>query len=257
MLGYRAFVDRLMAMHFPRMARVRVLALLASFVVVAGTASPAAAQESQELPPPVVEVVYEDGHEHGHEHGAESLDSDTAPSFNESDGCTQPAGYRGPYVRQTGVQPPSEPVLGPWGDFFGRDVAEITANRVAMQLPGMNTPKDFWVHERVAPALQQVIDRLNQEAANGNTYEIRAEHSFSYNPRTIGGRLSLSFHASASAIDINSTTNPYRGDNVLVTDMPEWFVEAWTDAGFCWGGHFQTIKDAMHYSWQGPMKTPG
>ena len=218
-----------------------MLASVASLLVIAAMATPATSQESADL--------FEDGHEH--------LDSETAPSFNESDGCDQPSGYRGPYVRQTGVQPNNEPVLGPWGDFFGRDILEIINSRVAMQLPGMNTPKDFLVHERVAPALQQVINRLQEEAANGNTYEIRAEHSFSYNPRTIGGRLSLSFHASGSAIDINSTTNPYRADNVLITDMPAWFVKAWTDAGFCWDGDFQTIKDAMHFSWQGPLATPG
>ena len=67
----------------------------------------------------------------------------------------------------------------------------------------------------------------------------------------------LSFHAVGAAIDINSITNPYRGDNVLVTDMPEWFVKAWTDAGWCWGGDWQTIKDPMHFSWQGPLYTPG
>jgi len=67
----------------------------------------------------------------------------------------------------------------------------------------------------------------------------------------------LSFHAVGAAIDINTTTNPYSGDNELVTDLPEWFVKAWTDAGWCWGGDWQTIKDPMHFSWQGPLYTAG
>ena len=65
----------------------------------------------------------------------------------------------------------------------------------------------------------------------------------------------MSFHAVGAAIDINTSTNPYREDNALVTDMPDWFVRAWTDAGWCWGGHWQTIKDPMHFSWQGPLHT--
>ncbi len=42
-----------------------------------------------------------------------------------------------------------------------------------------------------------------------------------------------------------------------MTDLPEWFVKAWTDAGWCWGGDWQTIKDPMHFSWQGPLYTSG
>ena len=39
--------------------------------------------------------------------------------------------------------------------------------------------------------------------------------------------------------------------------MPDWFVEAFTEAGFCWGGDWQSIKDPMHFSWMGPAHTPG
>ena len=39
--------------------------------------------------------------------------------------------------------------------------------------------------------------------------------------------------------------------------MPAWFVNAWTDAGWCWGGDWQTKKDPMHFSWEGPLATPG
>jgi hypothetical protein len=39
--------------------------------------------------------------------------------------------------------------------------------------------------------------------------------------------------------------------------MPGWFVKAWTDAGWCWGGSWQDIKDPMHFSYQGPLFDPG
>ncbi|HHC09474.1 MAG TPA: M15 family peptidase [Actinobacteria bacterium] len=44
---------------------------------------------------------------------------------------------------------------------------------------------------------------------------------------------------------------------MLVTDMPAWFVAAFSEAGFCWGGNWIQVKDAMHYSWSGPVLTPG
>ena len=178
------------------------------------------------------------------------------PSFTESSGCDGPQGARGPYATSSGYLPPEELLLGPWGDFFGRDMEEVHSRLVPMQLPMMDRPYTVWVHERVAPALQQVIDNLDREAAAGNHYTIRAGDTWSYNPITIPPGRSFSFHAVGAAIDINSLTNPYRTDNVLVTDMPNWFVEAWTEAGWCWGGDWLSIKDAMHFSWRGPLYTP-
>ncbi len=39
--------------------------------------------------------------------------------------------------------------------------------------------------------------------------------------------------------------------------MPAWFVNAWKNAGFCWGGDWVESKDAMHFAWMGPTATPG
>jgi hypothetical protein len=58
------------------------------------------------------------------------------------------------------------------------------------------------------------------------------------------------------AIDINPVQNPYRSDAVFISDMPEWFVQTWRDAGFCWGGDWRGSKDPMHFSWMGPGATP-
>ncbi|MFH1329456.1 MAG: M15 family metallopeptidase [Actinomycetota bacterium] len=179
------------------------------------------------------------------------------PSFNESPGCAGPYGVIGPLATHSGYLPPEEPVFGPWGDFFGRDMEEVHAHLVPMQLPMTDRPFTVYVHERVVPALQQVIDNLEREAAAGRQYTIRKDYTWSYNPITVPPGRRFSFHTVGAAIDINSDTNPYRADNVLVTDMPAWFVSAWTDAGWCWGGDWQDVKDAMHFSWQGPLYTPG
>ena len=133
----------------------------------------------------------------------------------------------------------------------------MRAHLVKLYLPSPGGAVGVWVHSRVAPALRAVVRNLEREAAAGRTYRIRSWDTWSYRAATIPPHRYLSFHAVGAAIDINSTTNPHRLDNVLITDMPAWFVEAWTDAGWCWGGAWQTIKDSMHFSWQGPLATPG
>jgi hypothetical protein len=216
------------------MAKPRTLALL---VVIALTMTAPAAAEDDPVP---------------------TADSAlTLQSFNESPGCGGPDGIRGPFATRSGTLPDSEPILGPWGDFYGRTIGDVRDHLVAMQLPMSSHPVTVYVHERVAPALQQVIDNLRAEEAKGNYYEIRWWDTWSYHAATVPPNRHLSFHAVGAAIDINSTTNPYRTDNVLITDMPDWFVQAWTDAGWCWGGHWQTKKDPMHFSWEGPILTPG
>ena len=180
------------------------------------------------------------------------------PSFNESAGCGVAQGVRGPYATVAGDLSDEEAIRGPWGDFYGRDFAEIREHLVQVTLP-MTGDREVtvWVHDAVVPALQQVIANLEREETAGNYYEIRSGEVHSFRPVTVAPKRYLSFHAVGAAIDINSVANPYRGDNVLETDMPDWFVRAWTDAGWCWGGAWQTIKDAMHFSWQGPLHTPG
>jgi len=215
------------------MAKSRVLALCV-VVALAFTAPAAAEDEGQPSPDSAL----------------------TLTSFNESPGCDGPDGVRGPFATTAGDLPRSEAILGPWGDFYGRTIGDVRDNLVAMQLPMGSHPATVYVHERVAPALQLVIDNLRAEEARGNYYEIRWWDTWSYRAATVPPNRHLSFHAVGAAIDINSTTNPYRRDNVLITDMPDWFVRAWTDAGWCWGGDWQTIKDPMHFSWQGPLLTP-
>ncbi len=181
----------------------------------------------------------------------------TIASFNESPGCGAADGIRGPFATQSGDLPATEAVFGPWGDFFGRDIAAVRAQLVRLYLPSPTGDVGVWAHYRVAPALRAVIRNLEREAAAGRTYTIRAWDTGSYRAATIPPYRYLSFHAVGAAIDVNAATNPHRLDNVLITDMPAWFVKAWTDAGWCWGGSWQTQKDPMHFSWKGPLATPG
>ena len=178
------------------------------------------------------------------------------PSFNESGGCDQPAGFHGPLATRTGYLPNTERVYGPFGDFFGRDIAEVRAGLVPWEVP-MSGGKTVLVNRLALPAFLQVTENLAREQAAGRFYPVRPRETFGFTARTIGGRRAMSLHTFGIAVDINSRSNPYRGDNVLVTDMPDWFVQAWKDAGFCWGGDWQSVKDPMHFSWKGPAATPG
>ncbi len=55
-----------------------------------------------------------------------------------------------------------------------------------------------------------------------------------------------SMHAWALALDFNALTNPYTKGR-LITDLPEEFVACFAQAGFEWGGLWNSVKDAMHF----------
>lgn len=103
--------------------------------------------------------------------------------------------------------------------------------------------------ENVTAAVQALGRVL--EAHN---YPVRAGDTGGFNCRPITGGAGHSLHAFGIAIDINWNTNPFRSDNVLVTDMPQVMVanilRIRTNSGqqvWGWGGRYRTVKDAMHY----------
>ncbi len=176
-------------------------------------------------------------------------------STNESWGCDQPS-TDGSYASRIGGLPDSERIGGPRADLLGRSVGEIRDDLVWWTVP-MSGGYQVLMHKRTLPALNQVTANLAAEEAKGNYYAVRPSHTYGFSPRTIGGRYQVSLHAHGVALDINSTTNPYRSDNKLISDMPAWFVAAWKDAGFCWGGDWSFAKDPMHFAWKGPAATDG
>jgi hypothetical protein len=134
---------------------------------------------------------------------------------------------------------------------FGRTIGQARADTVAWPVPfgGGLTVR---VHARALAAFNQVSANLS---AAGGSYPTRSSETFGFTARTVSGSRSISYHAFGAAVDINSRTNPTASS--LITDMPEWYVDSWRRAGFCWGGDWVGSKDAMHYSWMGPAATPG
>ena len=176
------------------------------------------------------------------------------PSFNESDGCGSPWSL-GPNAESKGSLPTSAVLRGPQASYLGRTIGQVYASLVWWDVPGSND-ESLRVHVRAMPALRQVESGLALEASQGRTYSIVDTMTFAYTARTVGGRYRVSQHAFGNAIDVNSSLNPYDEDE-LITNMPPWFVNVWTDAGFCWGGNWISIKDPMHFNWRGPAFTDG
>jgi hypothetical protein len=174
-------------------------------------------------------------------------------NFSESKGCDPfVAGPSRPLVGSSGSMSTNTQIMGPWGDMFGRTYYQVSQSLVNWRIPGTN--KTLRVHKRLLPALNQVADNLNANYAAGRSYYVYSATAFVW--RTVGGSLQPSEHAFGSAFDINPSSNPFSRGNVLRTNMPDWFVESFTDAGFCWGGNWVDKKDAMHFSWSGPGATP-
>lgn len=173
-------------------------------------------------------------------------------SFSESTACGAPF-TRGPYASRIGYLADSEAILGPFGTYFGRSISQIRSNLRYWTVPYSGGMK-VRVHKAMLPSLQKVATALAENAKQGRIYWITSAAAFV--PRTIGGRYRISRHAMGLAIDINPAQNPFRNDNKLITNMPAWFVEAWQDAGFCWGGDWVGSKDPMHFAWMGPGSTP-
>lgn len=172
-------------------------------------------------------------------------------SFSEATACGH-SYTRTPQMSKTGAISETEPILGPFGTYFGRSVSQVRSQLVDWTVPGSGGVK-VKVHRAALPAFLEVSAGLAAEASAGRVYPVTRVSSF-YG-RTIGGAHQLSRHALGLAIDINYHLNPNRSDGRLVTNMPAWYVQVWRDAGFCWGGDWEETKDPMHFSWIGPATT--
>jgi hypothetical protein len=175
------------------------------------------------------------------------------PALSESNGCGLPRTFP-PVVSNTGGLSNSEPIRGPFGAMFGRTIGQVRSALTSWTVP-MSGGRRVAVHSQVLPALEQVAANLEVARQAGHWYPVNSASG--YSARTVAGKYSTSYHAVGAAVDINPAANPYREDNVLITDMPAWYVDAWAGAGFCWGGRWVEKKDPMHLSWMGPSATTG
>lgn len=210
------------------------------------------------MAPAALPASADDGHSPLQSESGEPMSGVISPFFNESGACDDAAGVIVPASTTNSLPnralPPGHQVRGPWADFFGRDYADVSGSMVWWTVP-MSGGKQVRVHQRALPAFLRVSSNLAAEAAQGRNYTARLVGSWVW--RRISGRYQMSTHAFGATIDINWDTNPYQEGDGLISDMPGWYVSAWEEAGFCWGGDWTSAKDPMHFSWKGPISTPG
>jgi hypothetical protein len=139
-------------------------------------------------------------------------------------------------------------IYGPFADYFGRNYGQVSASIVNWVEPSGHL---FRVHGRALGAYQNAAQRI---AGSGAGYTVRTGAAWVW--RNIAGTTQMSHHAVGNAADVNPPQNPLTSGR-LITDMPPAYRDAWTAAGFCWGGSWRFSKDAMHYSWRGPAAVSG
>ena len=177
--------------------------------------------------------------------GSTSTAGDATPNFTESGMCGV-YGVRGPLSPSNTL---GTRIYGPFADFFGRSRSQVSASTVLWTEPSGRT---YRVHNRSLAAFQDAAQRI-RAAATG--YRVTTGEAYTW--RNIGASTQMSQHAVGNALDINPPQNPYSSSGSLITNMPARYVQAWKDAGFCWGGDWRFFKDAMHYSWRGPAADSG
>jgi len=181
--------------------------------------------------------------------GATGGEGEAWPSFTESSSCGAQRVIT-PHAEDRGWMAGDELLRGEFAAMFGRTVDQVRSSLVRWEVPGSS--EVLTIHDRALPAFERTASNLEASLAVGAEYRIDPSSTFAAAARTIGGNWRISRHTFGIAIDVNARSNPNRSDNTLVTDLPEWWVDAFLDAGFCWGGLWIGSKDAMHFAWQGP-----
>lgn len=105
------------------------------------------------------------------------------------------------------------------------------------------------VHKKAAACLEAVAKEIE---LNNITYKIKEMGCYRYDSdngnSNIGTR---SYHTYGVACDINWSTNPFIRGSSAPHDMPDSYVKAFYDHGFTWGGNWQSVKDYMHFEFNG------
>jgi hypothetical protein len=90
----------------------------------------------------------------------------------------------------------------------------------------------------------------NEWTARGGNSWYRVYSVGAYSCRKVTGGSNYSIHAYGLAVDINPKDNGYKKPKVnpCPTNMPPEFVNMFKSKGFGWGGEWNSLCDAMHFS---------
>jgi hypothetical protein len=135
------------------------------------------------------------------------------------------------------------PVRVPFGrDWVRLDPDWVRANITEEELPILGPVK---CNRVVMPRLRAALGELQTRGLS--KLVDRSDFAGCYAPRRIPATGALSLHALGLAVDLNAHANPY--DKPSHQDPR--LVRVMQKHGFVWGGAWPTVKDAMHFEWQG------
>ncbi len=169
----------------------------------------------------------------------QSSSTDGCASTGVTAGCTATAPIYG--VGGNGIQL-KQPELE---ELYGVGGSAIESKLVSVDFLG----KSVKVHQKVAGCLKAVADEIKK---NNITYKIKTIGGFRVEKGAGKAKLEDGYHYYGVAIDINSAQNGYYdkpGD--YTHDMPDSVVQAFNHHGWSWGGDWHSIKDYMHFEFNG------
>lgn len=103
------------------------------------------------------------------------------------------------------------------------------------------------VHQLVAGCLNAVANEIK---TNKIAYKVKEMGCYRYDGNGAGQIGTRSYHTYGVACDINWSTNPYSG-GPAAHDMPDAYVQAFHNHGWSWGGNWNSVKDYMHFEFNG------
>jgi Phage tail lysozyme/D-alanyl-D-alanine carboxypeptidase len=103
------------------------------------------------------------------------------------------------------------------------------------------------IHTLAAGCLKGVADQVKDV-----NYKIRMMGCYRFDSNNGSTNIGLrSYHTYGVACDINWDKNPFVSGKSAPYDMPEEYVKAFHDHGFTWGGYWSSVKDYMHFEFNG------
>lgn len=107
--------------------------------------------------------------------------------------------------------------------------------------------KPVYVHKKIAGCVRAVVNEIKQKKVN---YTIKMIGAFRTEKGGGNAGDGDSYHQYGVAIDINWDDNPCC--SVGKYDMPQAYIDAFHNHGFSWGGGWRSLKDYMHFEYNGP-----
>ena len=150
----------------------------------------------------------------------------------------------------------TKPTFGEFGNLHQLTRAELTqqyGEPGSQEGAGQLETVDFLgrpvrVHKKIVGCLNAVINEITVKGIQYNIREIGG-----WRTGVGGGAVAngSSYHQYGVAIDINWSENPCC--SVSRYTMPQGYIDAFHNHGFSWGGGWRSIKDYMHFEYNGPI----